>query len=187
MGSGTRWHLMRAGGSSGTDASRIAGACVATATGVGGGPPTWVDTRAVSGRWLDLTSALPCRWLAAHALSDGGGRLSAGSRPARSDREKCPVGTVAGRELDGCGGRPGRVSPSVTSEPARRLDAVQFGKIKRAYLRQLLCGRGLRETGGQVVEPSLVLILEVEQSAHRILPALRSGAAIPRWSVMAPR
>ena len=178
---------MRAGGGSGTDPGRIAGACVATATG--GGPPMWVDTRAVSEpRRLDLSSssAVPLADGACVALSDGGGRLSAGSRPARSDGEKCPVATVAVESLTTAAGVPVG-SPSVTPEPARRLDAVQFGEIKRAYLRQLLCGRGLGETGGQVVEPSLVLILEVEQSTHRILPALRSRAAIPRWSIMAPR
>ena len=56
-----------------------------------------------------------------------------------------------------------------------------------AYLLQLACGRGLRETVGKVVEPCLILILEVEQSAYRILPALRAGSAVLRWSVMALR
>ena len=74
--------------------------------------------------------------------------------------------------------------PSVTPEPARRLDALQFGKIKGAYLLQLVCERGLPETVGQVVEPRLVLMLKVEQGADRILPALRSGSAVLRWSVM---
>ena len=74
--------------------------------------------------------------------------------------------------------------PSVTPEPARRLDALQFGKIKGAYLLQLVCERGLPETVGQVVEPRLVLMLKIEQGADRILPALRSGSAVLRWSVM---
>ena len=64
--------------------------------------------------------------------------------------------------------------PSVAPEPARRLDALQFAKIKRTNCLQLVCGRGLLEIGGQVVEPPLILTLEVEQGAHRILPALRS-------------
>ena len=73
---------------------------------------------------------------------------------------------------------------SVTPESARRFDAVECGKIKRTYLLQLACGRRLPETVGEVVEPCLIFILEVKQSAYRILPALRSGAAVPRWSVM---
>ena len=64
--------------------------------------------------------------------------------------------------------------PSVAPEPARRLDALQFAKIKRTNCLQLVCGRGLLEIGWQVVEPPLILTLEVEQGAHRILPALRS-------------
>ena len=73
---------------------------------------------------------------------------------------------------------------SVASEPARRLDALQFGKIKGANRLQFVCERGLPETVGQVVEPRLVLILKVEQGAYRILPALRSGSAVLRSSVM---
>ena len=73
---------------------------------------------------------------------------------------------------------------SVASEPARRLDALQCGKIKGANRLQLVCERGLPETVGQVVEPRLVLILKVEQGAYRILPALRSGSAVLRSSVM---
>ena len=65
---------------------------------------------------------------------------------------------------------------SVAPEPARRLDAVQFGKIKGADRLQLVCERRLQEIVGQVVEPPLILILKVEQGAYRILPALRSGA-----------
>ena len=68
--------------------------------------------------------------------------------------------------------------PSVAPKPARRLDALQFGKIKPAHRLQPLCERGLLETVGQVVEPRLILTLEVEQGAYRILPALRSGPAV---------
>ena len=57
-------------------------------------------------------------------------------------------------------------------------------KIKRTYLLQLACGRRLPETVGEVVEPCLIFILEVKQCAYRILPALRSGAAVLQWSVM---
>ena len=86
---------------------QIAGACVATATG--GGPPMWVDTRAVSEpRRLDLTSssAVPLADGACVALSDGGGRLSAGSRPARSDGEKYSVATVVVESLTTAAGVP---------------------------------------------------------------------------------
>lgn len=72
---------------------------------------------------------------------------------------------------------------SVAPEPARRLDALQFGKIKRADRLQFLYQRGFLEVVGQVVEPRLILILKVEQSAHRILPALRSGSAV-LWSAV---
>ena len=84
------------------------------------------------------------------------------------------------------GASAGRSRPvaSVTPESARRFDAVERGKIKRTYLLQLVCGRRLSETVGEVVEPCLIFILEVKQSAYRILPALRPGAAVPRWSVV---
>ena len=76
--------------------------------------------------------------------------------------------------------------PSVAPIPARRLDALQFGKIKPAHRLQPLCERGLLETVGQVVEPRLILTLEVKQGAHRILPALRSGPAVLRPAVLHP-
>ena len=107
-------------------------------------------------------------------------------RPARSETVRSP-----GRQRSCPGAGQGWANgagvlwvPSVTPEPARRLDALQFGKIKGAYLLQLVCERGLPETVGQVVEPRLVLMLKVEQGAYRILPALRSGSAVLRWSVM---
>ena len=90
---------------------------------------------------------------------------------------------LAGRAGGASAGRSRQVA-SVTPESARRFDAVECEKIKRTYLLQLACGRRLPETVGEVVEPCLILILEVKQSAYRILPALRSGAAVPRWSVM---
>ena len=90
---------------------------------------------------------------------------------------------LAGRAGGANAGRSRQVA-SVTPESARRFDAVECGKIKRTYLLQLVCGRRLAETVGEVVEPCLTLILQVKQSAYRILPALRSGAAVPRWSVM---
>ena len=74
--------------------------------------------------------------------------------------------------------------PSVPPEPARRLDAVQFGKIKGANRLQPVSKRGLPEIVGQVVEPRLVLPLEVEQGAYRILPELRSRVAVLRPAVM---
>ena len=131
--------------------------------------------------------------LAGSACVAHGGRqgtLSVGWRPARSDREESrsapsrPQGPPGQGLPNGAGEL--RV-PSVTPEPARWLDAFQFGKIKGAYLLQLACGRGLPETVGQVVEPCLILILEVEQSAYRILPALRSRAAVLRPAVMQAR
>ena len=76
--------------------------------------------------------------------------------------------------------------PSVAPIPARRLDALQFDKIKLAHRLQPLCERGLLETVGQVVEPRLILTLEVEQGAYRILPALRSGPAVLRPAVLHP-
>ena len=76
---------------------------------------------------------------------------------------------------------------SVAPEPARRLDAVQFGKIKGANRLQLECERRLPETVGEVVEPPLVLILKVEQGAYGILPELRSRAAVLRPAVMQAR
>ena len=76
--------------------------------------------------------------------------------------------------------------PSVTPEPAWRLDALQFGKIKPANRLQLVCERGLLKIVGQMVEPRWVAILEVEQGAHRILPALRSGPAVLRAAVLHP-
>ena len=139
-------------------------------------------------RGLDQRShrAVACRRM--RCAVGRGGRLSVGSHPARNDREQCPVRHRSGRGAAKVrAGRPRPAccrSPSVTPEPARRLDAVQFGKIKRAYLLQLLCRRGLRETGRQVVEPSLIFILEVEQSAYRILPELRSRVAVLRPAVM---
>ena len=50
---------------------------------------------------------------------------------------------------------------AVTPEPARRLDALQVGKIKGADHLQPVCNRGLPQTVGQVVELRFVLILEV--------------------------
>ena len=105
------------------------------------------------------------------------------------------VATVrsAGRHRSGHQGRRGqdlrngagvaRV-PSVPPEPARRLDAVQFGKIKGANRLQPVSKRGLPEIVGQDVEPRLVLLLEIEQGAYRILPELRSRAAVLRPAVM---
>ena len=55
----------------------------------------------------------------------------------------------------------------VAPEPARRLDAVQFGKIEGADRLQLVCEGGLPETVGRGVEPRLVLILKVEQAVLR--------------------
>ena len=52
---------------------------------------------------------------------------------------------------------------------------------------QLVSERGLPEIVGQVVEPRLVLTLEVEQGAHRLLPALRSRPAVLRRAVMQAR
>ena len=75
---------------------------------------------------------------------------------------------------------------SVAPEPAWRLDAVQFGKIKPANRLQLVCERGLLKIVGQMVEPRLIAILEVEQGAYRILPALRSGPAVLRPAVLHP-
>ena len=88
------------------------------------------------------------------------------------------------------GGRPERrraADASVAPEPTRRLDALQFGKIKRADRLQFLCQRGLLEVVGQVVEPPLILILKVEQGVHRILPAPRSGSAVCWSAVVDPR
>ena len=77
----------------------------------------------------------------------------------RGCRAKSMISVLAGQER-----RKGRAAgPSIAPEPARRLDALQLGKIKRANRLQLLCGRGLLETVGQVVEPCLILTLEVEQ------------------------
>ena len=76
---------------------------------------------------------------------------------------------------------------SVTPIPAWRLDARQFTKIKRANRLQLVAKRGLLERIGQVVEPPLILPLEVEQGAHRILPALRSRAPVVRPAVLRAR
>ena len=77
---------------------------------------------------------------------------------------------------------------SVTAEPARQLDAVQFGKIKGTDRLQLECERGFLEIVGQVVEPRLVFTLEVEQGAYRILPAPRSSRpAVRRRAVMQAR
>ena len=76
---------------------------------------------------------------------------------------------------------------SVTAEPARQLDAVQFGKIKGTDRLQLECERGFLEIVGQVVEPRLVFTLEVEQGAYRILPAPRSRPAVRRRAVMQAR
>ena len=73
--------------------------------------------------------------------------------------------------------------PSVTTEPARRLDALQFGKIKAANRLPTVSEGGLPKIVGQVVEPRLVLTLEVDQGAHRILPALRSRPAVLRRAV----
>ena len=98
----------------------------------------------------------------------------------RGCRAKSMISVLAGQER-----RKGRAAgPSIAPEPARRLDALQLGKIKRANRLQLLCGRGLLETVGQVVEPCLILTLEVEQGAYRILPALRSGPAVVRPAVL---
>ena len=77
--------------------------------------------------------------------------------------------------------------PQSRATPARRLDALQFGEIKGANRLQLVCERGLPETVGQVVEPRLVLIPKVEQGAYRILPALRSRAAVLRLAVLQAR
>ena len=65
-------------------------------------------------------------------------------------------------------------------------DALQFGKIKPANRLQLVCERGLLKIVGQMVEPRLIAILEVEQGAYRILPALRSGPAVLRPAVRHP-
>ena len=117
-------------------------------------------------------------------------RLGVGWRPAPSDRG-VPVGTVArpqGPPSQGMTNGAGELRvASVTPEPARRLDAVQFGKIKGANRLQLVCERGLPETVGEVVEPRLVLILKVEQGAYRILPELRSRAAVLWSAVMQAR
>ena len=51
--------------------------------------------------------------------------------------------------------------------------------------RQLVGLRGLPEGVGQVVEPLLVPIPEVEQGAHRIVPALPSGAPVTRPAELA--
>ena len=85
---------------------------------------------------------------------------------------------------EGTGGL--RIDPSVAPEPAWRLDALQFGKIKPANRLQLVCERGLLKIVGQMVEPRLIAILEVEQGAYRILPALRSGPAVLRPAVLHP-
>ena len=82
---------------------------------------------------------------------------------------------------------------SVASEPPRRLDTVQFGKIKAADRLQLVGERGRAEIVGQVVEPPLIFILEVQQGAYRLVPALRfatggraafgtAPAVVARWS-----
>ena len=98
-----------------------------------------------------------------------------------------PVGTVAGPDrhrcvLDERSGRAGGCS--VAPEPARRVDALQFAKIEQANRLQLVREHRLGEIVGQVVEPGLVLSLKVKQSAHRILPALRSGAPVLVSSVL---
>ncbi len=49
--------------------------------------------------------------------------------------------------------------------------SLQLRKIKRAHRLQLGCARGLLEGGGEVVEPRMLLILELEQGGYRILPA----------------
>ena len=72
---------------------------------------------------------------------------------------------------------------SVACEPPRRLDTVQFGKIKAADPLQLVGERGRAEIVGQVVEPPLIFILEVQQGAYRLVPALRSRPAVVRPSV----
>ena len=76
---------------------------------------------------------------------------------------------------------------SVAPKPARRLHALQFAKIKRANRLQLVGKRGLLERIGQVVEPLLILPLEVAQGAYRILPALRSRAPVVRPAVLRSR
>ena len=113
-------------------------------------------------RGLGLNQRLRSRWLAAQALRTAGarGRLGAGWRAAGSDRG-VPVGSVAAPGPSGQV-RSGQVLTngagelrvcSVAPEPARRLDAVQFGKIKGADRLQLVCERRLQEIVGQVVEP----------------------------------
>ena len=111
--------------------------------------------------------------------SDGVPRSAEGRGAVVGEQRSC----LAGRTGSASAGRSRQVA-SVTPESARRFDAVECGKIKPTYLLQLACGCRLPETVGEVVEPCLIFILEVKQSAYRILPALRSGAAVLQWSVM---
>ena len=141
-------------------------------------------------RWLRDTESRAQPACGVCAVPSTGG---VGIQPTRVTRgsdgvpRKCR-GAVVGEQRSCLAGRAGGASAgrsrqvaSVTPESARQFDAVECGKIKRTYLLQLVCGRRLPETVGEVVEPCLIFILEVKQSAYRILPALRSGAAVPRW------
>ena len=90
--------------------------------------------------------------------------------------------------------RVGGNGASVAPIPSRRFDTRQFVEVKFADRLQLLGERGLLECVGQVVEPRLILLLEVEQGAHRSPPALRARAPVRRlavlrlrWLSLAPR
>ena len=90
---------------------------------------------------------------------------NAGVRAWRTERECCGFPQS----------RPNPRGGSTLSSSAR----------SRVHISSSLCAStDSPETVGQVVEPRLVLRLKVEQGADRILPALRSGSAVLRWSVM---
>ena len=109
---------------------------------------------------------------------------ASGSRPRAAPQRLTAAGS--GPEGGQCRRNRRCAGASVAPEPAWRLDAVQFGKIKPANRLQLVCERGLLKIVGQMVKPRLVAILEVEQGAYRILPALRSGPAVLRPAVLHP-
>ena len=132
--------------------------------------------------------------LAACARCHRTGALEYSQRGSPEGVTECPAvprcrgrraALVPGRAGGASAGRSRQVA-SVTPESARRFDAVECEKIKRTYLLQLACGRRLPETVGEVVEPCLIFILEVKQSAYRILPALRSGSGGPAAVGTAP-
>ena len=67
---------------------------------------------------------------------------------------------------------------SITSEAERRLQGFQVPEIVLADGLQFFGDRGSLETIGQVIEPALILDLQVDERLNGITPTLRAATAV---------